>query len=77
MFSWDNKVLGCQLLLAQVTRGDLRENYIDPLHKYCKKPDTNEAKFTEKGLLFIMKWAPLRYAANSGCYKFKIKDENK
>ncbi|CBY22191.1 unnamed protein product [Oikopleura dioica] len=65
MFSWDNKVLGCQLLLAQVTRDDLRENYIDPLHTYCKKPDKGEAKFTEKGLLFIMKWAPLRYAANS------------
>ena len=65
-FSWDNKIIGAQLLFAQVTRGDLRNGYIKPVITYCRKPDANpNVKFTKKKLLFVNDWAPLRYAANS------------
>jgi endoglucanase len=65
-FSWDDKRLGVQLLIAQVTRGDVRNTYIKPIMKYCMKPDENKnIKFTPKGLLYVNEWAPLRYAANS------------
>ena len=65
-FSWDNKVFGAQLLLAQVTRGDLRNTFVKSVVTYCRKPDVNpNVKFTPKGLLYVNEWAPLRYAANS------------
>ena len=35
-FSWDAKTLGTQLLLTQVTRGDLRVQYMQPLVAYCR-----------------------------------------
>lgn len=65
-FSWDDKTIGVQLLISQVTRGDLRNNYIKPVISYCRRPDANpNIKFTKKGLLYINDWAPLRYAANT------------
>jgi len=65
-FSWDQKTIAAQLLIAQVTRGDLRNTYIKPVISYCRKPDANpNVKYTKNGLLYVNDWAPLRYAANS------------
>lgn len=44
-FSWDSKTLGTQLLLTQVTRDDLRIQFMQPLVGYCR------AEFENKGTL--------------------------
>ena len=43
-FSWDSKTLGTQLLLTQVTRDDLRIQFMQPLVGYCR------AEFENKGM---------------------------
>ena len=60
--SWDDKILGIQLLIAQVTRENVRRDYVNPLLKYCRAKDN---AMTPGGLWWVSKWAPNRYAANS------------
>ena len=60
--SWDDKILGIQLLIAQVTRENVRRDYVNPLLKYCRAKDN---AMTPGGLWLVSKWAPNRYAANS------------
>ena len=60
--SWDDKILGIQLLIAQVTRENVRRDYVNPLLKYCRAKDN---ALTPGGLWWVSKWAPNRYAANS------------
>ena len=70
-FSWDAKTLGTQLLLTQVTRGDLRIQYMQPLVGYCEAEYENRARHTPKGLWWYSEWSPTRYALNGAflCYQ--------
>ncbi|XP_039249825.2 uncharacterized protein LOC120327569 isoform X1 [Styela clava] len=63
-FSWDQKAVGVQLLLAKYTK---KRTYVKPLLAFCDSvmPD-GTAEYTPQGLLFKSKWGPIRYACNAG-----------
>ncbi|XP_039268711.2 uncharacterized protein LOC120343563 [Styela clava] len=64
IFSWDDKTVGAQLLLSQITNEMKSANYLARATSYCKEIRDNRKRYTRKGLLFMDEWSPLRYAAN-------------
>lgn len=65
LFSWDDKKVGVQLLLAELTNGKQYKDAVQEFCNYCLP--TGKAKHTPKGLLYVpvSNWGSLRYAANA------------
>ncbi|KAK7082264.1 hypothetical protein SK128_017348 [Halocaridina rubra] len=61
-FSWDEKTPGVHVLMAQLQ--PTNQTYLNNAKKYCDKIIDATEK-TPKGLVFILKWGSLRYAANA------------
>ncbi|VDI00925.1 endoglucanase [Mytilus galloprovincialis] len=61
-FSWDEKIVACQLLIFQET-GDLK--YKTPVINFMKDFMSGSVKNTNCGLAFRLKWGSNRYAANA------------
>jgi len=63
-FSWDNKIHGIQMLLAQVSQQHKKE-ISKHVENYCSNLRLQKKIYTKRGLLYLEPWAPLRYAASS------------
>ncbi|XP_052061794.1 endoglucanase E-4-like [Mytilus californianus] len=61
-FSWDEKIVACQLLLFKET-GD--QKYKTPVVNFIKDFMSGSVKHTNCGLAFRLKWGSNRYAANA------------
>ncbi len=59
--SWDDKVNGCEVLLAKLTG---KANYIEDAERHLDYWADKKGKFSPGGMAYIFQWAPLRYAAN-------------
>ena len=59
-FSWDEKTLGGNILLAQLTG---EEPYVNKAAYFCNKMAERQPK-TPKGMVWIQKWGALRHASN-------------
>nr|AXQ39830.1 beta-1,4-endoglucanase [Diploptera punctata] len=60
-FSWDQKITGVEVLLAQLTK---EQAHIDKITDYCDGMINDQAR-TPKGLVFIEQWGSLRMASNA------------
>ncbi|XP_069139614.1 uncharacterized protein [Argopecten irradians] len=62
-FSWDDKTVGCQVLLYEATAKPIYRNLVASfLQSYLSGSDVTH---TPKGLAWLDKWGTLRYSANS------------
>jgi len=59
-FTWNDKTIGADILLAQLTR---KSKYIKKAAEFCNYMDDHQER-TPKGLVFINKWGTLRLASN-------------
>lgn len=60
--SWDDKVVGCQLMLYEATGEDIYKQAVIGTMTYWLPGGT--IQYTPKGLAWRLQWAPLRYSSN-------------
>nr|XP_039250864.1 uncharacterized protein LOC120328443 isoform X2 [Styela clava] len=63
MFSWDDKKVGVQMLLAEMTKKEIYKTQVRAFCQWCLPG--GKSTHTQMGLLFVAEWGPLRYAANA------------
>uniref|UniRef100_H2YH68 cellulase n=1 Tax=Ciona savignyi TaxID=51511 RepID=H2YH68_CIOSA len=68
-FSWSDKAAGVQLLMSELSANS---KYRSPINWFCLHSQPvrsnlfqTQSQYTNRGLLFINEWGPLRYAANT------------
>ena len=61
VFSWDSKIAGIKILLAQITG---QASYLQDVQNLCNYFTTQVPK-SPKGEAFFAQWGSLRYAANA------------
>nr|AAF80584.1 beta-1,4-endoglucanase 1 [Panesthia cribrata] len=60
-FSWDQKISGVEVLLAEITKD---QGHISRITQYCDNMVRGQTR-TPKGLVYISDWGSLRMAANA------------
>ena len=60
-FSWDNKVHGASVLLAQLSNNP--SPYKENADNLCNRMESNQQR-TKRGIVFIQEWGSNRHAAN-------------
>jgi len=76
-FSWDDKTIGTQVLMAQITDDlSLRAKYQSHAESYCndiQKP--SKALYTPGGLVYLDEWGPIRYSMNAAFACLLVSDQ--